>query len=141
MPLVRISLQSGKPDSYRTAVGNQVYEAMRETLRIPDGDRFQIMTEHSSTQLTADPTFMGMQRSGDFVVIQIFLSRGRTTETKQALYRRITERLATSPGIRPDDIFIALTEMGLEDWSFGRGEAQYVLNPPPWAAKKEKLSA
>jgi 4-oxalocrotonate tautomerase len=69
MPLVRISLQSGKPDSYRTAVGNQVYEAMRETLRIPDGDRFQIMTEHSSTQLTADPTFMGMQRSGDFVVI------------------------------------------------------------------------
>jgi len=28
-----------------------------------------------------------------------------------------------------------LTEVGLEDWSFGRGEAQYVLNPPAWAKK------
>jgi len=141
MPLVRISLQSGKSDAYRAAIGHQVYEAMREALKIPDGDRFQIFTEHDATTLVADKTFMGMQRSADFVVIQIFLSRGRTTEIKQALYRRIAERLATSPGIRPDDIFIALTEMGLDDWSFGRGEAQYVLNPPEWARKKDKVPA
>ena len=137
MPLVRISLQSGKPDSYRATIGDQVYEAMRETLHIPDGDRFQIITEHSASALIADPSFMGMQRSADFVVIQIFLSRGRTTDTKQSLYRRISERLASSPGVRPDDIFILLTEVGLDDWSFGRGEAQYVLNPPKWAKQAE----
>jgi len=141
VPLVRISLQAGKPGSFLTAIGDQVYEAMREVLHIPNGDRFQIFTEHEGTALVADPTFMGMQRSADFVVIQIFLSRGRTTEIKQALYRRIVDRLANSPGIRPDDIFIALSEMGLDDWSFGRGEAQYVLNPPEWARKKDKLSA
>jgi phenylpyruvate tautomerase PptA (4-oxalocrotonate tautomerase family) len=83
----------------------------------------------------ADPNFMGMQRSADFVLIQIFLSRGRNTETKQALYRRIAERLAEAPGIRPDDVMTVLTEVGLEDWSFGRGEAQYVLHPPAWARK------
>jgi len=114
---------------------------MRETLPIPDGDRFQIITEHSGSQLIADPTYMGMQRSPDFVLIQIFLSRGRTTQAKQALYRRITERLAESPGIRPDDVMTVLTEVGLDDWSFGRGEAQYVLHPPAWATNKEKLSA
>lgn len=141
MPLARISLPSGKPDSYRAAIGNQIYEAMREVLSIPDGDRFQIFTEHEGTTLVADPTFMGMQRSGDFLVIQIFLSRGRTEQVKQALYRRIAERLASSPGVRPDDIFIALTEMGLEDWSFGRGEAQYVLNPPAWAKAAGKIPA
>jgi 4-oxalocrotonate tautomerase len=135
MPLVRISLVAGKPDVYRSAVSNQVYEAMRETLGIPEGDRFQIITEHERGQLIADPTFMGMSRSSDFAVIQIFLSRGRTTEIKQALYRRIADRLAASPGIRPDDVMIVLTEVGLEDWSFGRGEAQYVLHPPAWAAK------
>jgi phenylpyruvate tautomerase PptA (4-oxalocrotonate tautomerase family) len=141
MPLVRISLQAGKPDSYQAAISNQIYEAMRETLNIPEGDRFQIITEHEAAQLITDPTFMGMQRSADFVLIQIFLSRGRNTETKQALYRTIAQRLADSVGIRPDDVMIVLTEVGLEDWSFGRGEAQYVLHPPAWASSKQKLSA
>jgi len=133
MPLVRISLHTGKTAEYRAAISNQVYEAMRETLGIPEGDRFQVITEHDETLLVADPGFMGMKRSADFVLIQIFLSRGRTTEAKQALYRRISERLAASPGIQPDDVMIVLTEVGLEDWSFGRGEAQYVLHPPSWA--------
>lgn len=141
MPLVRISLQAGKPESYRTAIGQQVYEAMRETLNIPDGDRFQVIAEHSEGTLVADPSFMGMRRSADFVLIQIFLSRGRNVEKKQALYRNIADRLSKSPGVRPDDVMTVLTEVGLEDWSFGRGEAQYVLNPPAWAKKEGKLSA
>lgn len=141
MPLVRISLQAGKPESYRTAISQQVYEAMRETLNIPDGDRFQVITEHSEGTLVADPSFMGMRRSADFVLIQIFLSRGRNVEKKQALYRNIADRLSKSPGVRPDDVMTVLTEVGLEDWSFGRGEAQYVLNPPAWAKKESKLSA
>ncbi len=141
MPLVRISLQAGKADSHRTAIADQVYQAMRETLDIPDGDRFQIITEHNAGALIADANFMGMQRSADFVLIQIFLSRGRTTEIKQALYHSIVERLAMLPGIRPDDVMIVLTEVGQDDWSFGRGEAQYVLNPPTWAKTKGKRSA
>ena len=141
MPLVRISLQAGKPESYRTAIGQQVYGAMRETLQIPEGDRFQVITEHSGGTLVADPTFMGAHRSADFVLIQIFLSRGRTTETKQALYRSIADRLAQSPGIRPDDVMTVLTEVGLDDWSFAHGDAQYVLNPPAWAKKEAKRSA
>jgi 4-oxalocrotonate tautomerase len=141
MPLVRISLQAGKPEPYRTAISNEVYQAMRQTLDIPDGDRFQVITEHNGGQLVADPHFMGMERSADFVLIQIFLSRGRTTAIKQALYRSIAERLAKSLGIQPDDVMIVLTEVGLDDWSFGRGEAQYVLHPPGWATNKEKLSA
>lgn len=135
MPLARISLPVGKGSAYRTEVSNQVYQAMRETLDIPDGDRFQVITEHSGGTLVADPNFMGMTRSSDFILIQIFLSRGRTTEAKQALYRAVAQRLATSPGIRPEDVMIVLTEVGLDDWSFGLGEAQYVLNPPAWARK------
>jgi 4-oxalocrotonate tautomerase len=142
MPLVRISLPTGKPLSYRTAISDQVYQAMRETLNIPDGDRFQVITEHTEGQLVADPDFMGMKRStSGFVLIQIFLSRGRTTEMKQSLYRRIVEKLAKSPGVQTDDVMIVLTEVGLDDWSFGRGEAQYVLHPPAWAAKTEKVTA
>ena len=136
MPLARISLRAGKSDQYRTAISNGVYQAMREAIDIPDGDRFQVITEHNEGQLVADPNFMGMNRSADFVLIHIFLSRGRKTGVKQALYRRIAELLAMSPGLRPEDVMIVLTEVGLDDWSFGRGEAQYVLHPPAWAEKK-----
>ena len=140
MPLVRIAVPAGKPEAYRAAISHEIYEAMRETLHIPDGDRFHVITEHAPTELVADPNFLGIERSPEFVLIQMFLSCGRTVETKQALYRSIADRLAKAPGIRPDDVMTVLTEVGLEDWSFGRGEAQYVLHPPAWATK-EKLSA
>ena len=140
MPLVRISLQAGKPESYRSAISQQVYEAMREILNIPDGDRFQVITDHSEGTLVADPSFMGMKRSASFVLIQIFLSRGRSVEIKQDLYRNIADRLNKTPGISPDDVMTVLTEVGLEDWSFGRGEAQYVLNPPAWTKETKRTA-
>lgn len=92
MPLVRISLEAGKADAFRAAISSQAYEAMRETLAIQEGDRFQIITEHEQGQLMFDANFMGVSRSSGSVVIQIFLSRGRTNEVKQALYLRIAER-------------------------------------------------
>ena len=142
MPLVRISLQSGKPASYRTAISNQVYEGTGETLEIPEGDRFQLITEHDDgTLVRRIRSFMGTESSADSLLIQMFLSRGRTTASKQTLYRSIAEQLAKSPSIRPDDVIIVPTAVGLDDWSFGRGEAQYVLHPATWTAKKDKLSA
>ena len=62
MPLVRISLQSGKPASYRTAISNQVYEGTGETLEIPEGDRFQMITEHDDGTAAADPKFHGDEK-------------------------------------------------------------------------------
>ena len=130
MPLVRIELQRGKSAEYRRAIADGVYEAMRETINVPDKDRFEIISEHEPGNLIYDRTYLGIERSEDFVVVQIALRRGRSTEAKQALYRRIAERLRGSPGIRAQDLFITLVENGLEDWSFGNGEAQYVKAPP-----------
>ncbi len=53
------------------------------------------------------------------------VSNTRTVEQKQALYRRIVARLKDSPGLRKDDVFLNLLEVGKENWSFGNGEAQY----------------
>jgi 4-oxalocrotonate tautomerase len=36
MPLTRISLRRGKPDAYRKAILDGIYEAMRETLDVPE---------------------------------------------------------------------------------------------------------
>jgi hypothetical protein len=49
MPLTRVSLRRGKPATYRKAILEALYQAMRETFNVPEGDRFMIVTEHDLT--------------------------------------------------------------------------------------------
>ncbi|MBI1751364.1 MAG: tautomerase family protein [Acidobacteria bacterium] len=125
MPLVRISHRSGLSDAYRQALSDGVQEAMASTVNVPADDRFHILTEHASG-LVFDAHYLGIERSPEWVAIQITLRQGRTVEMKQALYRRIVENLAAKPGVRPEDVMICLVENDLADWSFGNGVAQYV---------------
>lgn len=125
MPLVRISLRAGKDPSYRRAVADGVHEAMVATIAIPAADRFQVVTEHPAEGLVYDPGYLGINRTDDVVLVQITLSAGRTVEIKKALYAKIAENLAKSPGLRKEDVFVNLVEVVKENWSFGNGEAQY----------------
>jgi 4-oxalocrotonate tautomerase len=140
MPLVRISVFDTMPIEKRGKLPQAVYDAMRETIGIPEKDLFVVLTAHLEGELVVDPEFMAMQRSGDFALVHITLRRGRSTETKQALYRRIAQLAKERAGVEPDDVMIVLTENDLADWSFGRGEAQYVSNAPAGAATTEASS-
>jgi phenylpyruvate tautomerase PptA (4-oxalocrotonate tautomerase family) len=133
MPLVRISVGEAVASEKRRLLADAVYDAMRATIGIPEGDKFVVLTAHAEQELIADPHFMGMQRTNEFAVVHITLRRGRTTEKKQALYHEIAKLFDERAGIAPDNVMIVLTENDLDDWSFGRGEAQYVLNPPAGA--------
>jgi 4-oxalocrotonate tautomerase len=126
MPLARISLRRGKPAPYRKSILEGVYQALRETFGVPDGDRFMILTEHDQDDFVYDPNYLGIPRSDDLVYVQLTVSNTRPTAQKQELYRRIVEKLTADPGLRPEDIFINLVEVLPANWSFGHGEAQYV---------------
>jgi phenylpyruvate tautomerase PptA (4-oxalocrotonate tautomerase family) len=126
VPLVRISLMKGKPAGFGEKVGRIVYESMRETINVPDGDRFQVVTEHEPAGLLYDPAYLGIRRSDGIVIIQMTITEGRTVEKKQALYKRIAERLNADLGVRIEDVFINVVETKKENWSFGNGVAQYV---------------
>ena len=125
MPLTRISLRKGKSPQYRNAILDNVYEAMRETFNVPEDDRFMLITQHDADEFLYGASYLGIDRSDDLVIIQLTVSNTRTLEQKKALFARIAERLAESPGIRPQDVFINLVEVVKENWSFGHGEAQY----------------
>jgi phenylpyruvate tautomerase PptA (4-oxalocrotonate tautomerase family) len=125
MPLVRISLREGKPETYRRAIGEAVHRAMVETINVPALDRFQVITEHTAASLIYDPAYLGINRTVDVIFIQITLNAGRSVEQKRALYVRIVALLAENPGVRPQDVLINLVEVLRENWSFGNGEAQY----------------
>jgi 4-oxalocrotonate tautomerase len=124
MPLVRIDLRKGKDAAYRQDVGRVVYEAM-VGVGVPDKDRFQVIAEHDADSFISDPSYLGIERSNDLVIIQITWTEGRTTQQKKTLYKAIADGLAKSPGIRPEDVFINLVEVKKENWSFGNGIAQY----------------
>jgi phenylpyruvate tautomerase PptA (4-oxalocrotonate tautomerase family) len=124
MPLVRIDLCKGKDAAYRQDIGRVVYEAMVAG-GVPEKDRFQIVAEHDADNFLYDPSYLGIERSEDLVIVQITWNEGRTVEQKKALYKAIADGLAKSPGIRPEDVFINLVEAKKENWSFGNGIAPY----------------
>jgi phenylpyruvate tautomerase PptA (4-oxalocrotonate tautomerase family) len=125
MPLVRVSLRRGKPDDYKRAIGDGVYQALRETFTVPEEDRFVTVSEHSESEFQFSKTYMDIARTDDLVILQITVSNTRTIEQKKALFARIAELLSQKPGLRKEDVFINLLEVAKENWSFGNGVAQY----------------
>jgi 4-oxalocrotonate tautomerase len=127
MPLVRISLREGKSEEYKKALGDGVHRAMVEAIEAPAQDRFQIITEHPASGVVYDPTYLGIQRTENIVMVQITLSTGRKPPQKRKLFKRMAEILAENPGLRPQDLMVSLVEVAWENWSFGNGEAQYTV--------------
>ena len=125
MPLARIDLPAGKPADYGRAVADVVYEAMVATLNAPKDDRFQVISEHTPQTLLVDPTYLGIERSADALIIQLTLNEGRTVEAKKAFYKAVADGLHERVGLRREDVFINLVEAKKENWSFGNGIAQY----------------
>jgi phenylpyruvate tautomerase PptA (4-oxalocrotonate tautomerase family) len=124
MPLVRIDLRRGKDAAYRQQVARAVYDAML-SVGVPVNDRFEVINEHDADNFQYDPDYLGIHRTDDLVIIQITWNEGRTVEQKKQLYKAIADGLAKSPGVRKEDVFIGLVEVKKENWSFGKGEAQY----------------
>ncbi|NYF78924.1 tautomerase family protein [Granulicella arctica] len=139
MPLVRISVYESMAAERRQAIAASIYDAMRATIGIPENDRFIVLSAHPQEELIVDRSFMRVHRTDDFVLIHVTLRRGRSVETKQSFYKEVARLLQERAKIDPDNVMIVLTENELADWSFGRGEAQYILNPPvPQPAKESR---
>ena len=125
MPLVRIDLTGQFSATARRAIADAVHRGIVEILKVPNADRFQIISSHPAGDLIAMNAGLNFDRSGDMVIIQIFTQRGRSTHAKQRLYAEIAGQLARV-GVRGENIVIGVIENGPADWSFGFGKAQYV---------------
>jgi 4-oxalocrotonate tautomerase len=126
MPLVRVSLQSGRTPAQKKAIADSIYEAMRETVNIPEDDRFILLDERTPENVFIDPGYMGISRTSEAIIIEITFRKGRTAEMKQALYRQVVNRISQSIDLSPNNVMIVLHENDTADWSFGNGVAQYI---------------
>lgn len=126
MPLVRIAMPKGKTPEYRRALSLGIQRALVETFNVPPDDLSQTVTEHApESEIVRPASYLGIRYSSDLTLIQLTVSDTRSVEQKKKLFRRIADHLSESPGLRPEDVFINLVEVKKENWSFGKGEAQY----------------
>ena len=125
MPLVRIDVLEGRTGREIEAIGDGVHRALVEAIGIPPLDRFQVISQHPAGRLVFDAQYLDIPRTSGVVFVQITFSSGRTPEQKRSLYAAIARNLSAGAGVRPEDVFVNLVEVGKENWSFGNGVAQY----------------
>jgi phenylpyruvate tautomerase PptA (4-oxalocrotonate tautomerase family) len=136
MPFTRISLHRGKSPEDLRALSDSLHQALVETFDVPADDRFQAIHQHEPGELVFDRGYLAGPRSDDFVLFAISAGRPRSPEAKAAFYRRLTERLAAAPGLRPEDVMVIITTTASDEWSFGDGVAQMVAPQAPAAGAR-----
>ncbi|MCV2889848.1 tautomerase family protein [Ruegeria aquimaris] len=125
MPYVQISMRAGTSDRYKEAIFDGIYRAMTENFDVPEDDQFMTITEHEAATFRYGARYLGIARTDALVFIRITANNTRSLAQKQALFAQIAALLADDPGLRPEDVFINLVEVGKENWSLGNGIAQY----------------
>lgn len=125
MPLVTIEVAETVAPEKRFAYAEAVNAGLVEGLGMDAEDRFQVIHPLPADHVVADPHYLGGDRR-DVVYVRILLVRMYDAATKARMFEAVARRLEAE-GVRPDDVFIAVTENTLEDWypgARGTREAQ-----------------
>jgi phenylpyruvate tautomerase PptA (4-oxalocrotonate tautomerase family) len=115
MPLVKIEIEKGFDPVYHKAILDGVHEALVYSLGIPDQDRRQRLYELEKA------CFEHSGRSKQYTIIEITMFKGRSFDSKKALYKTIVDKLGQDPGIPGNDITIVIHEPSLENWGIRGG--------------------
>ena len=125
MPLAKIHVLEGRFDERRLGnVSRAVQDALISILKVPSDDFFQIIHVLPRNRFLHTPSFLGMNYSNDFIVLEIAFIAGRPKETRLALLKELNARIVAGAEISPDDLMIQLSEGPGENFSFGQGLAQ-----------------
>lgn len=110
MPVAKIEVRRARRVEEVQAFIQAVYDAQREALKVPEGDRQIRYVEHAPERFAVPPG-----KTENYTFIEIILLPGRSQQAKKALYAGIVRRLGEL-GVAPTDIFIVLHEPPLENW-------------------------
>ena len=84
---------------------------MIEIAKVPQHDKFQIITRHVTDELVYPSAgYLGIDYTPGIIFIQVFWVAGRTTDVKKAFYRKIADDLHARAGVRRQDVFISLID-------------------------------
>jgi phenylpyruvate tautomerase PptA (4-oxalocrotonate tautomerase family) len=115
MPLVQISLVTGRSATDKASIADAIHRALVSALKIPESDRNIRINEYKETDFQRPPG-----KSSQYVLIEITQFQGRTKEAKRNLYQAIIQGLSRLQ-IEPSDVFIVLHELPMENWGIRGG--------------------
>lgn len=121
MPLVTLTTRKGQPAGRVDAVLEAMHAALAAS-GVPADDRFQRVLElwpeslriHSSYPDAVRP------RGGEFVLIEILWSAGRSVKVKRALLGDLMARLRDA-GLDTEQVMLVFQETTWENWAFSGG--------------------
>jgi phenylpyruvate tautomerase PptA (4-oxalocrotonate tautomerase family) len=121
MPLVTITVQKPKPAAFKDMVLSAVHDALVAS-GVPATDRFQRVLELDAEDFRFDASYPDLtsNRDGNFVLIEILLSVGRSVKVKRQIVQSIVGALS-GQGLDPELIMVCFKETMWEHWSFGGG--------------------
>jgi hypothetical protein len=93
-----------------------VQAALREALKIPEGDRTLRLIEHPASHFAVPPG-----RGEKFTLIEVTMFSGRSMGAKRLLYQAIVRNLAAL-GVPELDIKITLIEAPPQNWGVRGGK-------------------
>lgn len=125
MPLMKIDMIKGRNQEEITKILDISYQVMLEAFGAPEGDRYQIVSQHEEYEMQILDTGLGITRTNQVLVFSL-VTRFRTVDQKQIFYRNLVAQLNEELGIRSEDIMINLVVNQDTDWSFFDGEAQFL---------------
>ena len=115
MPLAKIEVRKNRPAAEVATLIEAVYQAQREALKVPEGDRQIRYIEHRPEHFAVPPG-----KTENYTFVEITLFPGRSLEAKRKLYQSIVRRFGKLD-IAPSDIFIVLNEPSLDNWGIRGG--------------------
>jgi hypothetical protein len=114
MPKTLIATRSGWIADPAAVIG-AVQSALREALKIPEGDRALRLVEHPVSHFAVPPG-----RGKKFTLVEVTMFSGRSMGAKRSLYQAIVRNL-TALGVPSLDIKITLIESPPENWGLRGG--------------------
>jgi phenylpyruvate tautomerase PptA (4-oxalocrotonate tautomerase family) len=121
MPLVTVTVRKPKSGAFKSGVLDAVHGALI-SVGVPPTDRFQRVIELEADDFRFDPSYPDLraERTGDFVLIEILWSVGRSVKVKRQLLENLMSSLSRA-GLNPENVMVCLKETQWENWSFGGG--------------------
>jgi len=127
MPLITLTIRKPKTAAFKSAVLGAVHAALVAS-GVPEKDRFQRVLELDAEDFRYDGEYPDLvsPRTGDFVLIEILLSVGRSVKVKRKILADIMAGVSREPGLDPEHVMVCFKETQWENWAFGGGRQIHV---------------
>jgi len=127
MPLITLTIRKPKTAAFKSAVLDAVHAALVAS-GVPEKDRFQRVLELDAEDFRYDGEYpdLASPRTGDFVLIEILLSVGRSVKVKRKILGDIMVGVSREPGLDPEHVMVCFKETQWENWAFGGGRQIHV---------------